>query len=336
MAARAGQGGRGVRQAALLGRPDLQQPLAAGGRGVLARGARLLRLAVGADRDELSAAERGASGKPRRGAGKGADMPIPASSIRPRATPSRATSARTTPVGLFAEGSTPEGVADLTGNVWDWTSSAYLDYPYEADPRARGSDASKQSIAWCAAARGTTIVPTPARRTATGTTRALGTTTSAFVLCVVPPLFLSSALCCSALRSSDTPTLTSSPSGRSQVGEKRRGAKRLSFARQREQRWSGRPDGVVRGGSWNNNRADARAAYRNRNNPGNRNNNIGFRVVRALRQVLPPFFWFRCLHRDGGPVPTGARAVPEMPQVHGCAAEAKEEGQRRTRLACTR
>ena len=38
---------------------------------------------------------------------------------------------RTTPVGLFTEGSTAEGVADLAGNVWDWTSSAYLDYPYE-------------------------------------------------------------------------------------------------------------------------------------------------------------------------------------------------------------
>ena len=38
---------------------------------------------------------------------------------------------RTTPVGLFTGGSTPEGVADLAGNVWDWTSSAYLGYPYE-------------------------------------------------------------------------------------------------------------------------------------------------------------------------------------------------------------
>jgi formylglycine-generating enzyme required for sulfatase activity len=38
---------------------------------------------------------------------------------------------RTTPVGLFVEGKTPEGVADLCGNVWDWTSSAFLAYPYE-------------------------------------------------------------------------------------------------------------------------------------------------------------------------------------------------------------
>ncbi|MCP4468086.1 MAG: SUMF1/EgtB/PvdO family nonheme iron enzyme [Halieaceae bacterium] len=36
---------------------------------------------------------------------------------------------------------------------------------------------------------------------------------------------------------------------------------------------------VLRGGSWNNNPDNARASNRNRNNPDNRNNNIGFRVV---------------------------------------------------------
>ncbi|MCC6568015.1 MAG: hypothetical protein IT315_02140 [Anaerolineales bacterium] len=34
----------------------------------------------------------------------------------------------------------------------------------------------------------------------------------------------------------------------------------------------------MRGGSFNNNRNNARCAYRNNNNPDNRNNNIGFRV----------------------------------------------------------
>jgi formylglycine-generating enzyme required for sulfatase activity len=37
--------------------------------------------------------------------------------------------------------------------------------------------------------------------------------------------------------------------------------------------------GAVRGGSWNNNRNNARCAYRNRNVPDNFNNNLGFRVV---------------------------------------------------------
>ena len=39
---------------------------------------------------------------------------------------------RTTPVGIFPGGETPEGVVDLCGNIWEWTSSAYLGYPYEA------------------------------------------------------------------------------------------------------------------------------------------------------------------------------------------------------------
>jgi formylglycine-generating enzyme required for sulfatase activity len=32
---------------------------------------------------------------------------------------------------------------------------------------------------------------------------------------------------------------------------------------------------VVRGGSWINNRHNARCAYRNNNDPGNRNSNLG-------------------------------------------------------------
>jgi hypothetical protein len=36
---------------------------------------------------------------------------------------------------------------------------------------------------------------------------------------------------------------------------------------------------VLRGGSWNNNRNNARCAIRNRNNPDNFNNNVGFRLV---------------------------------------------------------
>jgi len=36
---------------------------------------------------------------------------------------------------------------------------------------------------------------------------------------------------------------------------------------------------VVRGGCWNNNADNARASRRNRNNPDNRNNDIGFRVL---------------------------------------------------------
>ena len=37
---------------------------------------------------------------------------------------------RTTPVGVFPGGETPEGLVDMTGNTWDWTGSLYQPYPY--------------------------------------------------------------------------------------------------------------------------------------------------------------------------------------------------------------
>ncbi|MGH9839081.1 MAG: SUMF1/EgtB/PvdO family nonheme iron enzyme [Blastocatellia bacterium] len=51
----------------------------------------------------------------------------------------------------------------------------------------------------------------------------------------------------------------------------------MSFFREAES--GGRHLRVLRGGSWNNNGRNCRSANRNRNGPGNRNNNIGFRVV---------------------------------------------------------
>jgi len=45
-------------------------------------------------------------------------------------------------------------------------------------------------------------------------------------------------------------------------------------------------DNVLRGGSWNNNRDNARCAYRNDNNPDNDNDNNGFRL--ATRAPRPP------------------------------------------------
>jgi formylglycine-generating enzyme required for sulfatase activity len=41
----------------------------------------------------------------------------------------------------------------------------------------------------------------------------------------------------------------------------------------------GRVAQLLPGGSWNNNAGNCRSAYRNHNQPGNANNNVGFRVL---------------------------------------------------------
>jgi hypothetical protein len=74
---------------------------------------------------------------------------------------------------------------------------------------------------------------------------------------------------------------------------------------------------VIRGGSWNNDPQNARSAYRNRNSPENRNNNLGFRVARAQRarwtprRIEPIALRFR--RRDAGQILTIDRPVLVAP-----------------------
>lgn len=48
---------------------------------------------------------------------------------------------RTTPVGAYPHGATPDGLFDLSGNVWEWTVSLNGDYPYQLSSGRDAADA---------------------------------------------------------------------------------------------------------------------------------------------------------------------------------------------------
>ncbi|MBI3959729.1 MAG: SUMF1/EgtB/PvdO family nonheme iron enzyme [Chloroflexi bacterium] len=48
---------------------------------------------------------------------------------------------RTTPVGAYPQGTTPDGLHDLAGNVWEWTATRYAAYPYDQDADLENQDA---------------------------------------------------------------------------------------------------------------------------------------------------------------------------------------------------
>jgi formylglycine-generating enzyme required for sulfatase activity len=58
--------------------------------------------------------------------------------------------ATTAPVGSYPAGASPYGALDMAGNVWEWTSSFYEDYPYRPDD---GREA-LESSACCRVVRG--------------------------------------------------------------------------------------------------------------------------------------------------------------------------------------
>jgi hypothetical protein len=95
---------------------------------------------------------------------------------------------------------------------------------------------------------------------------------------------------------------------------------------------------VLRGGAFNNNRQNVRAAYRNNNDPANRNNNVGFRVSCELSHIFFPLPGGWAPAHPGLFATKVATDLQQYPQIKVCGLSEGEEMARvspvRTGPAC--
>ena len=97
---------------------------------------------------------------------------------------------RTTPIGVFPEGDTPDGISDLAGNSADWTSSPYRSSEFQTRSRRRRRGL-ETTHPWCggwfAARAGQRFGVTRTTRRAAAALPTFATSASGFVWCVSPP-----------------------------------------------------------------------------------------------------------------------------------------------------